>query len=367
MTARVSESKLRAAACARRIRSASAALAFSLLALACDEPEEREPLPDWSDGYPDASAGLEQPSNAFSIALSSSMEYTARLGQRDALTRPCAIAPAEAPAVLDCLADMNELDLWVLGFAYDIHVPQGMCDFILHVPYMFANFETGQGPTRVSYTVNADGTFSDEVNAMNGKPYCQYNYSFENAQAPNCCFGSYTLAITSAATGKVTTTVGDWGGRRGDCYYGAAYVEDGAVKDPEGVPMSRFIYTHRSEHVEHIKFDGVSDKYPANVAHANYYDPADHAGGMPAALAAPGAHPYYEAYCLDDAEEIIAHLRLIVREWNQEAEFEVMGDPDSEGVEAAFEDGPIDIDDLYDWKVLTPGRDTSPNIRIVVK
>jgi hypothetical protein len=355
MTARVHELKLVAAACA-----------IACITGACDEDNERKPLPDWSDGYPDAGGGdgADEPVNAFAIRFPDKADFHARLGQRAALDQPCAIARDDAPAELECLADMNELDPWVLGLKYDIEVPDGMCDFILHVPYMFENFLIGVGPDRVSYTVQANGTFSDQVNAMDGKPYCEFDYTREAPHAPNCCLGNYVLQITSAATGQVTTSRASWGGRIGDCYYGAAYLEKGVAKNADGVPMPRYRHTKRSEHIEHIEYEGASDKFPANITHANYYIPADHADGMPAGLATAGARPYYDAYCLDDAEEVIAHLRLSVREWNEEAEFDVRGDPDTVGVEEDFEHGPIQIDDLADWKALTPGGDSFPKIPV---
>lgn len=348
-------------------RKLGCVLALLFCVGACDEDDKREPLPNWRAGYPDAStdSGVPELPDSFALVLPDTLQYSARLGQRDALDKPCAIARNEAPAKRDCIADMNELDLWALGFAYDIHVPQGMCDFILHVPYMFANFAVGQGPARVSFTVNKNGTFSDQVNAMNGKPYCEFDHKALNERAPNCCLGQYILEVTNAETGIVTTSMHSWGGKVGDCLYGAAHVEADVALDPEGVPMSRYIYMHRSEHTEHIEFDGVSDKFPANIAHANFFDPADHGGEMPAALSATLANPYYDAYCLDDASEIIAHLRLSVREWNQEVEFDKKGNPDTEGIEPAFSEGPIDLDDLADWKVISGEEDEFPNIPVV--
>ena len=338
------------------------ALALLFSAPACEDPERREPLPDWRVGYPDASTDVGPLADAFAFTFSERLQYSARLGRRDALEQPCAIQADEAPMMLECIVDANELDLWTLGFAYDIHVPQGMCDFVLHVPYMFANFEIGEGPARVAYTVNRDGTFSDQVNAMNGRPHCPYDHKAGDELAPNCCLGQYTLEVTSTETGRVSTSQESWGGKRGDCYYGAAYVEEGAQFNAEGVPMPRFIHTRRREHHENIRFAGVSDKFPANIAHANYFDAADHDGGAPAGLRAIGARPYYEAYCLDDAEEIIAHLRMSVREWNEEREYDGSGDPDSMGTEQAFVEGPIDLDDLPDWRTITPGADDYPNV-----
>jgi len=343
------------------------AVALLVNSAACNEDEDRKPLPDWHAGYPDAStdSGIPDLPQSFALVLSPELEYTARLGQRNALDKPCAIAREEAPAKIECIADVNELDVWALGFAYDIHVPEGMCDFLHHSAYMFENFQIGVGPETVSYTVNKNGTYSNEVNASRGAAVCDFDYKRLNPSAPNCCFGQYTLNVTNAETGVVTTSRSGWGGKRGDCYYGAAYVEDGVALDPDGVPMSHFIYPHRNEHVEKVKYAGVSEKFPANIAHANYFEAEDHNGDMPAGLRTRGARPYYDAFCLDDAEEIIAHIRLSVREWNQEVEFDKKGNPDTVGIEPEFTEGPIKIDDLDDWKTATPGSDDFPELPVV--
>ena len=86
--------------------------------------------------------------------------------------------------------------------------------------------------------------------------------------------------------------------------------------------------------------------------------------GQRRGLAAPLARPYYEAWCLDDAEEIAAHIRLQVREWNEEAEFHALGNPNTTGTESRWSSGPIDIDDLNDWATQTPGREKYPSLLI---
>jgi hypothetical protein len=113
-----------------------------------------------------------------------------------------------------------------------------------------------------------------------------------------------------------------------------------------------------------VVYDGVSDKYASNVALANYFEASDHSGKNPAAFQADFSRPYYEAYCLDDAEEILAHLVLSVREWNEEAEFDRNGDPDTTGTESGFQFGPRAIDDLTDWKTLTPDDTSYPALPI---
>ena len=357
----------------------SAALCMS----ACADPTaDRKPLPDWSDGYERGNGGQAEPDagtdpdagsvprDSFAIVRPSDVTWPMRLHKADQASEACSIAydpniEYQSSKDIECIVDHDELDLWVLGLQYDIVVPEGMCEFILHVPYIFSNFEVGAGPENVSYTVNEDGTFSDEVNAMDGEPYCAFDYSKQNEDAPNCCTGGYTLEVKSALTGKTSTSNKQWGGKPGDCYYGAGYLEDGVVLNAQGFPEPKYTYLKRTAHVEHVVYKGISDKYPSNVPLANYWQDADHAGGPPAALAAAYARPYYEVFCLDDAQEIVAHIKLRVREWNEETEFVDDGNPDTKGTEPGWK-LPLDsINDVTDWADLTPGGQGFPSIPLV--
>ena len=197
-----------------------------------------------------------------------------------------------------------------------------------------------------------------------GKPFCEFDHSRNNDKAPNCCTGSYTLEIKSASTGKTSRSTQSWGGKLGECYYGGGYEQKDVGFNSEGLPMPRYTYVNGSARRESIEYQGVSERYPSNIALANYFEPGDHGGDRPAGLAAPLARPYYEAWCLDDAEEIAAHIRLQVREWNEEAEFHALGNPNTTGTESRWSSGPIDIDDLNDWATQTPGREKYPSLLI---
>ena len=332
---------------------------------ACEDPE-RKPLPDWRLGYADAGVvdAQAEPQNAFALVSPDSVDWPVRLGKRDAPEEPCAVKRNDSTREIECMLDVNELDLWVLGLRYDIIVPPSMCDMLSHSPYIFANFEVGKGPDRVAYTVNMDGTFSDQLNAMNGEPFCPFDHTREDPKGPNCCTGNYQLEIKSALTGKVARSTQSWGGKIGDCYFGAGFVQKDAPVDVDGMPMPQYEYTHGDAHRERIVYPGVSAIYPANTALANYFNPDDHDGKAPAGLSAPRARPYYDAFCLDDAEEIVAHIRLSVREWNEEAEYHALGNPDTTGTESLWNAGPTDIDDLFDWGALTPGSKSYPRLRI---
>ena len=88
---------------------------------------------------------------------------------------------------------------------------------------------------------------------------------------------------------------------------------------------------------------------------ANHYDTADHDGQAPAGLRGAWARPYYTFECYDNAEELLARVRLVVREWNEESQLDASGDPDTEGTEPV---SGTPLNDRRDWADATPGADT---------
>lgn len=386
----------------RAVGLASIACAV-VLGSACGGEQKRKPLPDWSHGYeqggplaaPQGGAGAvgagttdggiadaampdqnAPPPDTFAIRMASSVTWPLRIRNRDAVeagrTEPCAIEPASRATELEfasekkirCIIDTDELDLHQLGLKFDVVIPKGMCDFLLRVPYIYENFEIGVGPSDVSYTLQEDGSFTDEVNSIDGKPYCQYDYKFFAETLPNCCYGGYTKKVTSAKTGKVSVTSGKWGGGKlGECYYGGGYLDTHASYDTEGFPVAETVYLGRAAWVQSEEFKGPDGAYESNVALADYYDPDDHGGMAPAAQRGQFARQHYEYYCLDDAEENIAYIQITVREWNLEAEFDKDGDPDTVGIEPGWAlPFTEDINDWTDWKDLDPDGMTFPNM-----
>jgi hypothetical protein len=55
----------------------------------------------------------------------------------------------------------------------------------------------------------------------------------------------------------------------------------------------------------------------------------------------------YEFQCLDTAKEIKNRIRLMIREWNTDADFVEGGDPDAGGAEGSFPAEPNN--DYLDW------------------
>jgi hypothetical protein len=233
----------------------------------------------------------------------------------------------------------------------------GGCDFVLYEPYIYESWPSGPGPKEVSYTVHPDGTFSDEVNSANGIPVCGNDHSCLVGGGPNCCTGTYTLTVTSAETGESTTCEGAWGGDTyADCYDGAGWLLKGLNVPEHAFPPDPIYYVDQKDQVIPIEEQGFSARYnyhdvailPTNVQLANFWDPAD--GPLPDSLTDWPARPDYTFTCLDDAQEVLARIRLQIREWNEEVQFDTNGTPDTMGEELKF---PSPVNDILDWKDIT--------------
>jgi hypothetical protein len=81
---------------------------------------------------------------------------------------------------------------------------------------------------------------------------------------------------------------------------------------------------------------------------------------MPVSFKGEFATPLYEIECTDDAKEEISLIQITVREWNEEAQFDVDRDPDTTGTEPGWN---TPIDDIPDWDVLTPDNTTYPRLK----
>lgn len=335
------------------------------LLAACPERPERKPLPDWQNGGSvDGGAGEDaaQPpdQHPFALAAATDVDYDTRLRQTDTANTVCAVFPDGTTAgyfSLDCTLDINELDLFGNGLDFDFSVPAGVCEYVVYWHPMYEAFEVGQGPTEVSWDVDDVGNISNAVNSVNGAPYCEFDYSKQNEHAPNCCTGSYTITVTNTVTGQVQVSpLLFWGGNPADCYNGAAYWDPEASMSEDGWPRATIVFTHGTAWSKRFHWPLLSTDYATNVVLASYFDPADHQpGGAPAGFLGAAAEPFHVFQCYDHAEELLAELRLVVREYNEQVQFYDDGDPDTTGVEP-YSGNPIN--DRRDWADATPGSTT---------
>lgn len=348
----------------------------AILCAACQGQDQTAlpALPDWSDGYEsdccpgDLNSGTGTgtgtgttpiPTTEFGLFAPQDVGYLTRVHQTGTTDTPCTTTPGESTAdyvALDCTLETNELDLYASGLAYDLTVPEGGCDYIMWSHYQYEAWEVGDGPSTVSITIDADGTIVSETNAIGGMPYCEFDYSYWDNSAPNCCLGSFTIETTDQSTGSTSTTGGgDWGGTASQCYAGAAYIDPDLVVDDNGWPMGTYIFLNRASYYKRFSWGGLSTSFSTNVNLANYFDPADHDGTEPAGYTGDYAAPTYMIGCYDNAEELLARIDLTVREWNEEAQFDADGDPNTTGTEPVTG---LPLNDRQDWADATPGSTT---------
>lgn len=334
-------------------------LCFLALLVGCTQGTDAD-LSDWSAGFErdtDTGQPSAQEDIGFSIVVPFDVGYETRLAVAGS-TEKCALDVPDSPDAyvgVECTLDINELDLYGSGLTFEVSVPPGRCEYLIYNLYTYEAWETGVGPTVASYTIEESGAISDEVNIFDGEPYCEYDYSFQNPDHPNCCIGTYTLIENNLQTGEVTEFTKSWNGDLSQCYDGASYAYGETVFAASGFPMDTIVPLFGDSFNKRFAWGSVGDRYATNVVFANSYDPADHGGGPPAGLLGEHSRPTYSFGCYDSAQELKARLDLVVREWNEVSEFDAEGNPDTTGVESGSGEP---IDDRHDWATATPGGDT---------
>lgn len=330
------------------------ALRLTTLALLVGCSQDREALPDWSEGYESTSdTGTDiTPSVGAYLQLSTSSDVG-----YDTITHPdgdwtsaCAIETDGSLTDYQqqtCYIEVKELDLYASSFQYTIAASG--CEYVSWEHYMYEAWELGSGPAEVSYSIDEKGNITDEVNSLDGVPYCEYNYYYWDASSPNCCTGSYTLTINDEQSGKSSVFNNlSWGDRPWECYSGAAFIDPEAIFNDSGWPMVHIVRTNMEYYSKPFAFEPLSEKFFTNLNLANHYDPEDHAEGAPPGHTGIYSQPTYVLQCLDHAREELARIDFIVREWNTEDEFALAetGDPDEEGAEPTSNSP---LNDLLDW------------------
>ncbi len=306
----------------------------------------------------------------------------------------CSIDPTSADIEdknVICYLEGEELDFYANGFELKITVDSGTCDYVFEYPYYYFKRKAGIGPTEARLYKNANDELVDctpAVNTEDDSPKCDYDYS--DNEGPNCCIGTYNKRIyTDAACTTADPLDGNneddvkWGGKLSECLAGPGTFSSFKTEDGvyEGFPVGKFYGTSAIDGEAHtIDYSSPipEDKRISPISIANYFKPdkfgdtPSHLNGeeseyplgmkdvdLEADLIAGGFlgvgttirhNPYYVWACSDSAREIQGIIRLVVRDWNENPEFEKFdaGNPDTTGTDI-FGDP---LDDYYDWDAL---------------
>jgi hypothetical protein len=317
--------------------------------------------------------------DSFYVRLYEDGKYPYYMSKKGDFSNKCSIASGAASQILDCILDVNELDLYFNGAKFQYNVPSAMCNYVSFTPYWYYNYEFGNGPANIVINetkddkgniLSADCTF-DGAAGCNGssaiydasKDVLSCAYDNSSNDGPNCCIGDYvkTIRVTQASGGTPVDSVtkGNWGGSVKNCIGGAARTNWSAFTK-SGYPVEYISYTQGAglNTTYEITAPIISTHSAMNIPIANYYTPArhTHSGTVSASTSTlpyivdpiddrtgnllVAGNPYYLWTCYDRNYEIVHQIRVAIREWNTYQEFVkfgttggASGDPDVVGAE----------------------------------
>ena len=307
------------------------------------------------------------------------------------VVNPSDVGTMNADAV--CYVEGEELDMYFNGVVLQHNVPSTMCTyFSVEMPYYY-QYPTGVGPAQAAYTVNGAGATVDNINTIDGVPYCPYDFSHlpsPNA-GPNCCLGSYTMSVTTVGSSPPTVVTPDvsWEDRV------RPYLEpavDLQSKDKNGFPEPIMHYISAvGENAVYTVASPISKQFVSNIYLANYFDasttngyndtttyppayypsnalipttPPPPGGGLPPDITVPTmtagvyqapnqtealpSQPFFQYTCWNRDKEAIARIRVMVRSWDTTGE---IGVATSYGPNNNQENPPFNGSPMHDYYI----------------
>ncbi len=248
----------------------------------------------------------------------------------DDFNSKCEVNSTDSVKDIECIIEGEELDLFYQGLTLNYNAPASMCSYVqVQMPFYF-NKKPGKGPTAV--TDNSNGTaVNGGVAAGATNETCNFKYKDVNGNdKENCCIGDYTLTTWSRTASGVgfdssVVTTKKWGGSIASCLSGPAIAV--MPKDKNGFPKSEMYYVEGTGILSSYKIPSpMGLGLYSNIFIANYFNPADHVGGLPTALTPVSDFPTfsptpkYVFNCLDRAYDPIARITLSVRDWNERSQ-----------------------------------------------
>ncbi|MBY0383812.1 hypothetical protein K2X05_01525 [bacterium] len=323
---------------------------FTSLVVGCKSNEDEDSSSNSSvvPGVIDASGG-------FNVKVNPPVGTNYFIHKAGDFDATCTVASNEtvyANKDITCIVEVEELEGAFNGISMVMNAPPAMCKYVNYYPYFYFGLNYGAGPTAATVRFDKNSTFvGGSVTGpgfLSGTGEVKCNYSYKDK---DCCYGSYTKTTTNnfGSTDPdlpptTTSEVVEWSGKPGDCAVSPA--EELSTDEASGVPVSTYYYSTSGFNKEFAtKKRSVIDSN-SSLFYANYYS-----GTAPTAFKLAGTYPgnpYYQWVCVDDAEEIVARIRVQIREWNDIDEFvlKASGNPDTTGTET---DWTTPINDFNDW------------------
>lgn len=343
-------------------------------ALGCKSSDDKvltTPLPSLEPVDPDVPVpGVIDEVGGFNIKLKLPEGTNHYIHQEGDFEKKCVVAKT-ATAIGDrdiiCTVEVEELEGAFHGIEFVLNAPSDMCNYVSYTPYYYFGREYGLGPTAGTIRYSPNGDYVDSTVTgngyfdSNGAFRCDYDY--QQSSGPNCCYGTYNLTVVrnlgSVDPDRPQTTTNSvgigWGGLPGNCVAGAG--KTAPRFSPNGMPMSTLYYSADGFNTS-FKVDSSLTK-GNSLFYANYYT-----GATPTAFMSASTYTgrrYYEWRCTSDADEILARIRVQVREWNEINQFVLksLGDPDTGGNEPDWGDP---YNDFADWLDIFTSGDAFPGM-----
>lgn len=316
---------------------------------------------------PDAPAtpGVVDNTGGFNIKVNPPADANYYIHLKGDFDKKCVVTSATAAFAdrnIECVVEAEELEAAFYGIDMVLNVPASMCKFAtFHTSYYYG-MRGGFGPTQVTINLDSDGNFvsgsatispadSGDISFNEGQPVCEFNYS--SIKGPNCCEGTYVKRVIQAGVATPVVSTEDWGGKVASCLQGSGLdlvprqtvsqwpmgliynAVDGQSKSfkvgEKTVELTRDSFWFANYYTSTVPMPFTTPAFPASVNASDY---------------AP--RPYFEWNCLDDADEVIARIKVQIREWNTTTEFDLgsTGNPDFTGTEPNWG---TTYNDFFDW------------------
>ena len=285
--------------------------------------------------------------------------------------QPCVAAKGE---IATCIVDAEEWTFYAQDLNLHYTVPSKLCDYIMLEPFYFVNHKTAYySPTdTINVYIDKAGSIGKHYNVGTDLIDQPLDCYAEGAE-PTCCVGKYNQIFSSYSltTGWSTPSLSTVNRPLGTCLGGPASITEG--RDPLGFIVPKFQFVAATGFSSDYKIPGTTNQLVDIAWSTNYFEAADHVGGIPSSFKYNPGHgitlgnPYYSLSCYDRSWELNSQIRIQLRDWNTKAEYDNRrvnpNAHDTVGNEPT-PNGSKPINDQLDWKDLEAAGRVIPDFSI---